>query len=419
MAKQKSVLIVGGGVIGLCCAYYMSKRGHQVTVLERGGPDRDCCSLGNAGMIVPSHFVPLAAPGMVALGLRMMLNPESPFCIRPRCNWDLLNWAWKFYRSANADHVSRSAPLLRDLNLASRRCFEELDDQDGLDFGLVKKGLLLLCKSQHVFNEEAESAERSEKLGIPAQVLTSEQTAKLEPNIRMDIVGGVYFPLDCHFSPERFFKNLTNALKRDGVQFVWSNEATGWHVSGKRIEAVQTRQSEFIADEYILAGGAWSPEIVRALKLNLPMQAGQGYSITLQSPKQLPQICSILTEARIAVTPMDGALRFAGTLEIAGLKQSVNQRRVDGIVKAIPSYFPEFVTEDFRNIPVWTGLRPCSPDGLPYCGRFNRYANLTAATGHAMMGMSLGPITGKLISEIVSDEKPSIDVGALNPDRFN
>ena len=134
---SKSVVIIGAGVIGLSTAYSCARRGLQVTVLDRHPPDRDGCSFGNAGMIVPSHFVPLAAPGIVALGLKWMRNPESPFYIKPRLDWDLLNWAWKFWRAASARHVARSAPLLRDLSLASRTCFEELSEPPGMDFGLV------------------------------------------------------------------------------------------------------------------------------------------------------------------------------------------------------------------------------------------------------------------------------------------
>jgi D-amino-acid dehydrogenase len=418
MAQSKSILVIGGGVIGLCTAYYAMQKGHQVILVERGAPDHDCCSLGNAGMIVPSHFVPLAAPGMVALGLRMLFNPEGPFAIRPRLNRELFSWAWKFYRAANAAHVARSAPLLRDLNLASRRCFEELSELPGHDFGLVRKGLLMLCKTEQMLHEEAKTAETAHQLGMPAEVLTPEQAAKLDPGLRMDVAGAVYFPLDCHLSPQRFTATLTRALEANGATLRWSTPVTGWRVGQGRIYAVQTEHGELSAEEYVLAGGAWSPEIVRGLDVNLLMQAGKGYSLTLAKPKRLPSLCSILTEARVAVTPMGDTLRFGGTMEIAGLDESINPARVNGILKSIPQYFPEFGPEDFRDVPVWRGLRPCSPDGLPYLGRFGRYANLSVATGHAMMGLSLGPITGKLLAEILSGEKPSVEVAALSPDRY-
>ena len=416
---SKSILIIGGGVIGLCTAYYAARRFHHVTVLDRSPEQRDGCSFGNAGMVVPSHFIPLAAPGMVALGLKWMWNPESPFYIKPRLSWDLLTWGWKFFRAANSAHATRSAPLLRDLNLASRACFEELATLPGNDFGLVKKGLLMLCKTDHVFAEEAKNAEQAQKLGVTAEVLSAKQAAALDPNVRMDITGAVYFPMDCHLSPDRFMSGLKRQLDKLDAQFAWETELTGWRANQQRIEAVQTTKGDFTADEYVLCGGAWSSTIARDLHLHLPMQAGKGYSLTLTHPRQLPQICAIFAEARIAATPMGSALRFGGTMELAGLNEDLNPVRVRGIINAVPKYYPDFSPQDFDGIQPWRGLRPCSPDGLPYLGRTRRYANLSMATGHAMMGLSLGPVTGKLMTEILSGDRPGIALHLLNPDRYD
>lgn len=414
----KSLLVVGGGVIGLCTAYYAMQKGHCVTVLERGASDHDGCSTGNAGMIVPSHFVPLAAPGMPALGLRMLLRPDSPFAIRPRFDRDLMDWAWKFYRASSAAHVAQASPLLRDLSLASRHEFETLAEHFGNDFGLVQKGLLMLCKTEHALEEEAQLVPMAARLDMPAQVLTPEETAKIDPGVRMDIAGAVYFPWDCHLSPQRFVAGLIRAIEQGGGKFCWGTNVTGWREQGGRIEAVQTSQGDVTADEYVLAGGSWSSGIARGLKINLPLQAGKGYSVTLPHPRRLPTVCSILTEARVAVTPMGETLRFGGTMEVAGLDRSISEPRVRGILNAVPRYFPEFGPDDFRGSPVWSGLRPCSPDGLPYVGRFRHYANLSVATGHCMMGVSLGPVTGKLMAEILSEETPAIDIRLLNPDRY-
>lgn len=419
MTGPKHILIVGGGVIGLCTAYYALQKGHRVTVVERGGPAHDASSLGNAGMIVPSHFVPLAAPGMVGYGLRMMLHPQSPFYVRPRLDLDLIRWGLLFARSATAAHVAHSAPLLRDLNLASRRCYEDLAAQFGDVFGLTKRGLLMLCKSEHSLHEEAQMAKKACALGLPAVVLSPSEAARLDPGVQMDIAGAVHYPQDCHLSPHVFMAHLTEALKGSGVQFCWETEVTGWRADRGRIIAVETSQGDKQSDEYVLAGGSWSPQTVRGLGLRLPIQAGKGYSLSLPQPRQMPHLCSIFTEARVAVTPMGSTLRFGGTMEITGLDPSISRSRVDGILRAIPQYFPDFTPEDFRDLPVWSGLRPCSPDGLPYVGRFGRYANLSAATGHAMMGMSLGPVTGKLISEILSGETSEIALEALSPDRFH
>jgi D-amino-acid dehydrogenase len=414
----KHILIVGGGVIGLCAAHYAIQKGHRITILERGAPDHDSCSLGNAGMIVPSHIVPLAAPGAVALALKWMWNPESPFYVKPRVSWDLLNWGWKFWRASNSAHLARSAPLLRDIHLASRACYEELAESRGNDFGLVKKGLLMLCRTPHALDEEARTAEHARRHGIPAEVLDAKQTAALDPGLRMTVAGSVHFSKDCHLSPDRFVTGLSRTLETSGADFAWRTEVTGWHTNGSHILAVRTNRGEIAADEYVLAGGSWSQVIARDLRLRLPMQAGKGYSLTLPNPRRLPTVCSILTEARVAVTPMGSSLRFGGTMEIAGLDESVSAARVRGIIKAVAMYFPDFTPGDFRDIRPWHGLRPCSPDGLPYLGRTALYDNLIIATGHAMMGISLGPISGKLVAQILSGERPSIDIGLLSPDRY-
>ena len=416
---SRHVVIVGGGVIGLCTALFCARRGWKVTLLERNGESRDGCSFQNAGMVVPSHFIPLAAPGMVALGLKWMWNPASPFYIKPRASWSLLDWALKFWRAASAARVRRAAPVLRDLHFASRDCYEELSTPDN-DFGLVKRGMLLLCKTQHALEDESKTAEHARSLGIPADVLDSRQAAALDPGVRMDVAGAVYYPKDCHLVPHQFMAGLQRRVAQAGASFAWNSEVTGWRVEdGGRIRAAQLRGGEdFEADEFVLCGGSWSPQLVRELGLRIPMQPGKGYSLTLPRPRQSPQICANLAEARVAVNPMGGALRFAGTMEIAGLNEDINPIRVRGIIDAVPRYYPELKTADFDGIRPWHGLRPCSPDGLPYLGRSARWSNLVIATGHAMMGMSLGPITGKLAAAILTGEKPGLDLALLSPDRY-
>lgn len=430
---MKSVIIIGGGVIGLSTAYYCAKRGHRVTLIDRNPEQRDGCSFGNAGMVVPSHFVPLAAPGAVSTALKWMFNPESPLYIKPRLDWDLISWGLRFMRASNAGHVERCAPLIRDLSFASRECFEELAALPDNDFGLVKKGLVMLCKTQQSLDHEGAFAQQANALGVPAEVLDTKALAKLDPTVTMDVAGGVYFPKDCHLSPNRFMAGLKRQCEALGVKFSWETKFLSFTRGGfrpppkfaplepssdKPIVGVFTDHGEFEADEIIVCGGSWSPEIARLLHLNIPMQAGKGYSLTMTKPRELPQLCSILTEARVAVTPMGDTLRFGGTMEIAGLNEDINPVRVRGIIKAAVKYFPKFTAEDFAGIQPWRGLRPCSPDGMPYLGRTAKFSNLTIATGHAMMGLSLGPITGKLVSEIISGEKSSFDLRMLNPDRY-
>lgn len=418
MARSKHIVVCGAGVIGLCVAHQASLRGHRVTLVEREPEERDGCSFGNAGMIVPSHFIPLAAPGMMARGLKWMFNPRSPFYIRPRLSRAMAAWSWKFWRAANAEHVARCAPLLRDLHLASRQLFAEISEARGNDFELVGRGLLMLCRTQRALDHEAQIAGEARALGMQAHVLNAAEVAALDPGARMSVAGAVHFPLDGHLTPRRFLASITAQLKQRRVVFAWATRVQGWRLSGCRIDAVITQDGEIAADEFVLAGGSWSSDLVRELGLNIPLEPGKGYSLTLTQPRQLPRLCSILNEASVAVTPMGSTLRVGGTMELSGFDETIRRGRVRQIVDAFVRYFPGFSIEDFADVPVWRGYRPCSPDGLPYVGRFGRYANLCAATGHAMMGLSLAPITGRLVSEILSDEKPSLEIGALSPDRF-
>lgn len=408
------ITILGAGVIGLSTALYCARRGMRVTVIERHSAQRDGCSFGNAGMIVPSHFIPLAAPGMVKLGLKWMWNPESPFYIKPRLDLDLLSWGLHFWKAATAQRVAAAAPILRDLSLLSRQCFEEI----GLDFGLVKNGLLMLCKQQHTLDEEARMAAQANALGIPAQVLDAKATAALDSCVTMDVCGSVYFPKDCHLPPARFISALETELTRLGVEFLWETEVQGFEVNDSKLRAIKTSKGQVEGQEVVLCSGVWSADLAKSLELKIPMQAGKGYSLTLRNPTQLPELCSICTEARLAVTPMDGALRVGGTMEMAGLDESITQRRVCGITRSFASYFPAFAENDFAEVKPWSGLRPVSPDGMPYIGRTQRWKNLTLATGHAMMGLSLAPATGKLVSALLCGEIPPVALDLMSPDRF-
>jgi D-amino-acid dehydrogenase len=415
---MKQVIVIGSGVIGLSAAAELARRGHRVTVLEREPASRQGCSFGNAGMVVPSHFIPLAAPGMVRLGLKWMWNPESPFYIKPRLDWDLLKWGWQFWKASTRQKVAAAAPLLRDLNLASRELYVRLTES-GKQFGLEQRGLLMLCKTAATLHEEGETAEKARALGVPAEVLNAAQTAALDPTITMDVAGSVYFPKDCHLQPELYVAALEAILREYHGTMRFGCEVLGWKLDGSRVRAVETTLGELEADEFVLAGGSWSPTMLNGLRLNLPMQAGKGYSVTVEQPIEQPKLCSILTEARVAVTPMGIALRFGGTMEISGLSEVINPRRVDGILKAVPKYFPNFQPQHFQGLQPWRGLRPCSPDGLPYLGRTAAAKNLVLATGHAMMGLSLAPVSGQITADLVEDTKPAFDLRLLSPDRFH
>ena len=415
------VVVVGAGVVGLCTAYYCARRGFRVTVVERNGRTRDGCSYGNAGMLVSSHFVPLAAPGVVGQALKWMWNPASPFYVKPRLSPSLLGWGYRFWRAATPQHVRRAAPLLRDLSEASHRLYDELAGLPGSDFGLVRKGLLMLCRTAHGLDEETKTAEMGLGLGIESRTLDAKAVAALDPGITMEVEGAVYFPQDRHLTPERFVGEMQDRLGAMGVEFAWDTELVDWRIDGgTRVRAAATRDGrEIEGDEFVLCGGSWSASMLRALRLKLPIEAGKGYSLTLPKPRRSPSICAILSEARLAVTPMDGALRFAGTMEISGLDETISAVRVRSIIAAATTFYPEIAASDFEGVAPWRGLRPCSPDGMPYVGRTRRYANLSIAAGHAMMGMSLAPVTGDLVAGVLAGEPPPFDIAQLSPDRYD
>jgi D-amino-acid dehydrogenase len=416
---MKHVLICGAGVVGLCCALFLRERGYQVTVIERDSAGVDGCSFGNAGMVVPSHFTPLAAPGAIGLGLRWLLDSGSPFYIRPRFDPALAAWIVHFMRAANREHVNRAAPILRDMLLASRELYEQLADRCDNAFGFVKRGMLMLCRTRAGLEEETRAARRARELDLPVEIVSSARAAEIDPGITMDITGAVFYPLDSHLDPRLLMRKLTELVSAAGVTIRWSTQLDAWRTTSGRITAAMTSQGEFTADEFVIAAGAWSAQAVRSLGCRLLLQGGKGYSFTLPNPTQLPRLCSILSEAHVAVAPMGGSLRIGGTMELAGLDRSVSERRTRAIAAAAAQYFPALRAQDIAQVRPWAGLRPCSPDGLPYVGRFAPYSNLCVAAGHAMLGVSLAPITGQLIAQVVAGEQPRIPLEPLSPRRYS
>jgi D-amino-acid dehydrogenase len=425
--------IIGSGVIGLFSAYYLSKQGYEVTIIERSNGD-DGCSTGNAGMIVPSHFIPLAVPGMIEKGIKWMFNSESPFYIKPRLNLDLFSWGLKFYQAATKKQVERAMPALRDISLLSKALYQDLAKTPDLDFAFEEKGLMMLCKTEHSFEEEIEVAQQANELGLKTKILSTKELHEFEPEVKPDVAGAIFYEGDAHLYPNQLVKNLKKHLENIGVKFYYNTEVTGFELEKNEIKKINIRQivgnqiqnrtanlSELNTENIVIATGSWSPLLADMLNIGLPMQAGKGYSVTYeQNEGKKLNIPSILLEARVAITPMSNNLiRFGGTMEIGGLNDQINMNRVRGIIKAVPNYFPDYQINIPQKEQIWHGLRPCSPDGLPYIGRTNKYKNLIIASGHAMMGLSLAPATGKLVQEIIDNQKNSIEIDLYKPERYD
>ena len=416
---MSKAVIIGGGVIGLFSAYYLNKSGWEVDIIDQGDLS-DNCSYGNAGMITPSHFVPLAAPGMVEQGIRWMFNSKSPFYVKPSLNPELIGWGLKFLKSATRKHVDRSAGALRDISMMSKKLFQEFEKDSNIEFGLEDKGILMLFKTPKFVEEEKHMAEQATNLGLDAQYLSPEECRQLQPGVEMDILGAVHYHCDAHLYPNKLMLGLIRYVENaKGIAIYRNTEITKIvHDSGK-ITSLSSKDKEFKGDAYVVAGGAWSPGIARLAGLKVPLMPGKGYSFMVpQDESKRMTIPSILCEARVAITPMNGSIRYGGTMEVGKINKQINMSRVQGIVESVPRYFPNFKPEMPQQKDIWFGFRPVSPDGMPYIGLSNKYQNLAVATGHAMIGLSLGPATGKIISEVLNGQSPEMNMSPFAVDRF-
>lgn len=411
-------IVIGGGIIGLCSAYYLRKSGWDVTVLDNSEVNINC-SYGNLGMIVPSHFVPLASPGIVAKGFRWMLNNKSPFYVKPSLDLNLISWGLKFIKNATPQNVEKAAEPLLQFNLYSKKLFEEMNVQPGFDFALENKGILMYYKTEKVAEEEAHLAQKAQQMGVDAVVLNKQQVQALEPGTELDVLGAVHYRCDAHLYPNKLMPQLLQYLQTSGVEVHTNNPVKQIITNKGKIQKLVTAKGEYEADLFVLASGAWLKELAKMVQLNIPLMPGKGYTITYDNPQKKLNIPAILCEARVAITPMNGHMRYGGTMEIGAPTNRINRNRVEGIVESVARYFPGIRLEIPDEKEIWYGFRPCSPDGLPYLGRSTKINNLLIAGGHSMMGLSLGPATGKVVADLANGNKTEIEIKAFEPERYS
>ncbi|MGD8658367.1 MAG: FAD-dependent oxidoreductase [Desulfobacterales bacterium] len=417
MYHETEALVIGGGAIGICCAYYLHALGKNVTVVEK---DQICSgsSYGNAGLVVPSYSMPLAAPGVISQGLKWMLNPESPFYIKPRLNIEFISWLWKFRGACNENNVRKGLPVLSGLLSAGLDLFDDLAALEELNFGFEKNGLLEFFNTDKGFAKGVEDAQRLQEYGVEHKTLENDEFIKYTQGMRTTAVGGIFFPGDAHLVPDQFVRQLARHIESKGVHLLTSTEVLGFETSARKVTTVQTTRGDISVEEVVLAAGSWSSEMARELQIKVLMAPAKGYSVTYKRPLGIPSIPLVMAEAKIVLTPTSDWLRVAGTLELSGFDISINKRRLHAILKALSAYFPDFDMDTLELIEIWRGLRPCSPDGLPYIGRPRHYDNLIISTGHGMKGISLAPITGKIVAQLASHQTPDMDIDALRIERF-
>jgi D-amino-acid dehydrogenase len=412
---SKKVVIIGGGIMGVCSAYFLHKEGHEVTIIDKSNFSSGA-SFVNAGYITPSHIISLAAPGIITKGLKWMFNPASPFYVKPRLDKDFLQWAWAFKRSATKKKVAQSIPVIKDINILSRELYIAMKSSGDLDFHYEHKGLLMAYKHDKAGEQEWEVGKKAIELGLKVENLTAKEVEALEPKANLNIKGAVYFHSDAHMTPGGFMKNMLSYLRENGVTILSEEEVKDIIISNNSIKKVVTTKQEISADEFVMAAGSWSPIISKKLGIKMLLQPGKGYRINVAQKTNIT-IPAVLLEAKVAVTPMDGFTRFSGTMEIDKINHKINPIRVNAIANSASKYYHELQISTQDKEAAQCGLRPVTPDGLPYIGKTSQYKNLTFATGHAMMGWSLGPATGKLVSEIVSDKQTSLDLKPFHVQR--
>lgn len=415
---MKDVIVIGGGIVGLSSAYYLQRSGHSVTVIDKSDFANNC-SYGNAGYVCPSHFIPLAAPGMVWKGLKWMFNPQSPFYIQPSLNRPLIDWGLKFARSANARHVRNSAIPLRDIALLSQEEYKKWAGTPGFDFAYEHKGLLEIFQTHAVAEHARHIVQQAGSLGLEASLLDAAALQQVEPDTTINAMGAILFKCDAHLYPNKLMQGLLSQLKQHGVRLVSGTTVTGFEKNGASIKRVLTPDAYFDTHMVVIATGAWSREMAAMVNTKIPLMPGRGYSVTLENTPYRLHHPAVLAEGRVAITPMDGnKIRFGGTMEVVPTYTPPRYQRVQGILNAVKKFFPEFDIPMPAPEHLWYGYRPCSADGLPYIGKIKHYDNVVIATGHSMLGLSLGAGTGKLVSEVINGEKSSISLAPFAVERF-
>ncbi len=415
MSERFDVAIVGGGVIGVASADLLAARGVRVVLLERGEVTSGA-SYGNAGWISPSHGTPLPAPGVIRQALRWLFDPESPFYVKPRLDWTLARWLLGFLRASTAARARETLRVNRELILASLERYQKLAAEPGLDFGFAPHGLVVACESHAGLAKARQELALIEQHGGTGRALGADELRARVPRAAPGLRGGVWFPQDAHLDPARLVRALAQRASARGARLATGHEVLGFERAGRRIARIVSTRGDFSADQVVLAAGAFSPALAAQLDLRVPVQAAKGYSVTVRRPPDFANLPVLLSEAKVAVTPLGDALRFAGTLELAGLDLSVNARRVGAILRAVERFLPGLGAGE--RLETWRGLRPLTPDDRPILGRPRAFGNLVIATGHGMSGISQGPMTAQLVTELCLGEPPSLPLEPFAPDRF-
>jgi D-amino-acid dehydrogenase len=415
MAKAPDVTVVGGGAIGVAIAYELGRRGATVRLVDREAiGDPSSSSAGNAGLICPSHALPLANPRALREGIIWALKRDSPLKIRPRPG--LMPWLLRFALAARPANTRRGEAVLRALSLRSLDLHAELA-ASGIQTGFERRGILNVYETDALFQAGVREAHEAAEHGLQVETLDAAAARRLAPALVGPVAGAILYPSEAHCDPRLYVLALAEAARAVGVEVTEQTKVTRLRSRGDRVQGIETTDGFLASSEVVVAAGAWAARLTRPLGVRVPIAPAKGYHLDLV-PRRAHGISLplFLQEARIVVTPLAGRLRLAGTLEFAGFDQRIDRDRVEGLRRAIARTLPTITGS--QSIDLWAGLRPCTPDGLPAIGRSRAQGNLTLATGHGMLGLTLSPVTAELVAALILENKALEQASCLHPDRF-
>jgi D-amino-acid dehydrogenase len=409
------VAVIGAGVVGVACGLELARRGAQVLLLERDRVGHGC-SYGNAGWLTPSLAAPLADPGLVFKSLVWLLDPESPLYIQPRLDPPLLRWLAAFLLASRRGRFGRNAAALVELCRVSLDLWDELARRSPEGFGFERHGILEVFEQPAAFEASRAGIERLKGSGIRAEPWSAEEVRQREPAIVGRQVGAWFYPDDAHCEPYAAVRALAAEAAAAGVRIAEGTEVYAVAAASTGPRRLATTRGVVAAEKVVLAAGSWSEAVGRALGLRVPVLGGKGYALLLPPVEPHPTRSIYLAGRKIAITPHANALRIAGTLELVRDDLSINERRLDAVLRgaqevlAIPR---EPVVRE-----VWRGLRPCAPDGMPLVGRARGRGDVWLATGHQMIGLTSALGTARLLGELMTGAKPGLDPEPFRADRY-